>query len=117
MTAYARMLLARGNSPQGRILSERAFARLITPVRDDYGFGFDIADRGQMLFHTGSIMGFQAYFAVHLPQGLRILIPGKAPPHPKIRDPINTRLFQNARRTPPDVPSRGTDVLTGCSAR
>src|SRR3546814_12877689 len=62
MTAYARMLLARGNSPHGRILSPRAFSRLITPVRDHYGFGFDLADAGQQLLHTRPPHGLPASF-------------------------------------------------------
>jgi CubicO group peptidase (beta-lactamase class C family) len=113
MTAYARMLLTRGNSPQGRILSERAFARLITPVRDDYGFGFDIGERGQMLFHTGSIMGFQAYFAVHLQQGLGIVILGNGPADRKLRERIITRLFQTALSPLPDLQWRGTESFAG----
>ncbi|WP_293643089.1 serine hydrolase domain-containing protein [Sphingopyxis sp. RIFCSPHIGHO2_12_FULL_65_19] len=113
MTAYARMLLTRGNSPQRRILSERAFARLITPVRDDYGFGFDIGERGQMLFHTGSIMGFQAYFAVHLQQGLGIVILGNGPADRTLRERIVARLFNIAPHQLPDLQWRGTEGFAG----
>ena len=93
MSAYARMLLARGNAPKTRLLSDRAFARLATPVRDDYGYGFDIADGGNRLFHTGSIAGFQAYLAVDLGQGLGLVILGNGPADPGLRQRIVARLF------------------------
>ncbi|WP_447752623.1 serine hydrolase domain-containing protein [Sphingopyxis fribergensis] len=113
MTAYARMLLARGNAPQGRLLSERAFSQLITPVRDDYGYGFDIAERGEMLFHTGSIAGFQAYFAVHLKQGLGIVILGNGPADKALRERIVARLFRTPRAPQPDLSWRGVESFTG----
>lgn len=113
MAAYARMLLARGNPPQGRILSDLAFARLIAPVRDDYGLGFDIAERGDMLFHTGSIMGFQAYFAVHLKQGIGIIILGNGPADRALREHIIARLFDSAPNPLPDLRWRDTESFTG----
>ena len=114
MTAYARMLLARGNAPRGRLLSERAFARIVTPVRDDYGYGFDIADGGRMLFHTGSIAGFQAYFAVHLEQGLGLVILGNGPADRALRERIVGRLFG---RTPAPQPVLAWREPTGFAAR
>src|SRR3546814_773512 len=107
MTAYARMLLARGRTAKGRLLSDRAFSRMITPVRDDYGYGFDIADHGKMLFHTGSIAGFQAYFAVHLEQGLGIVILGNGPADRVLRERIVARLFGTAPRPAPDLTWHG----------
>jgi len=113
MTAYARMLLARGRAPKGRLLSDRAFSRIITPVRDDYGYGFDIAERGKMLFHTGSIMGFQAYFAVHLEHGLGIVILGNGPADRALRDRIVARLFGTAPNPGPDLQWRGVENFAG----
>src|SRR3546814_12430469 len=66
-----------------------------------------------MLFHTGSIMGFQAYFAVHLQQGLGIVILGNGPADRKLRERIITRLFQTARSPLPDLQWRGTDGFAG----
>ncbi|HET6523558.1 serine hydrolase domain-containing protein [Sphingopyxis sp.] len=113
MTAYARMLLARGRAPKGRLLSDRAFSRMITPVRDDYGYGFDIAERGKMLFHTGSIMGFQAYFAVHLEKGLGIVMLGNGPADRALRERIIARLFGTAPNPVPDLKWREADSFAG----
>lgn len=113
MTAYARMLLARGRAPKGRLLSDRAFSRIITPVRDNYGYGFDIAEHGKMLFHTGSIMGFQAYFAVHLKRGLGIVILGNGPADRALRERIVARLFETAPNSVPDFTWRGAESFAG----
>lgn len=113
MTAYARMLLARGRAPNGRLLSDRALMRIATPVRDDYGYGFDIAEHGKMLFHTGSIMGFQAYFAVHLEKGLGIVILGNGPADRALRERVVARLFGTARNPVPDLTWRGTQSFSG----
>lgn len=101
MSAYARMLLARGNAPKTRLLSDRAFARMATPVRDDYGYGFDIAGGGDRLFHTGSIAGFQAYLAVDLGQGLGLVMLGNGPADHALRRRIVARLFGTS---PPEQP-------------
>src|SRR3546814_10657296 len=66
-----------------------------------------------MLFHTGSIMGFQAYFAVHLQQGLGIVILGNGPADRKLRERNITRLFQTARSPLPDLQWRGTEGFAG----
>ncbi|WP_374524944.1 serine hydrolase domain-containing protein [Sphingopyxis sp.] len=113
MTAYARMLLARGGTPKGRLLSDRAFSRMITPVRDDYGYGFDIAEHGEMLSHTGSIAGFQAYFAVHLEQGLGIVILGNGPADRALRERIVARLFGIGPKPVPDLTWRGVESFAG----
>ena len=113
MTAYARMLLARGKTPQGRLLSGRAFARIATPVRDNYGYGFDIAEGGAMLFHTGSIAGFQAYFAVHLKQGLGIVMLGNGPADRALRERIVTRLFATPPQPQPDLGWREAASFAG----
>lgn len=113
MTAYARMLLVRGRAPKGRLLSDRAFSRIITPVRDGYGYGLDIAEHGKMLSHTGSIAGFQAYFAVHLEQGLGIVILGNGPADKALRERIVARLFGTAPNPVPDLTWRGAESFAG----
>src|SRR3546814_7994975 len=86
---------------------------MITPVRDDYGYGFDIADHGKMLFHTGSIAGFQAYFAVHLEQGLGIVILGNGPADRVLRERIVARLFGTAPRPAHDLTWPGVTSFAG----
>lgn len=113
MAAYARMLLARGKTTNGRILSENGFARIVTPVRDDYGYGFDIADKGQRLFHTGSIAGFQAYFSVHLGQGIGVVILGNGPADRTLRERIVARLFGTSPVPQPDLTWRGPASFAG----
>ncbi len=113
MTAYARMLLARGKTSKGRLISESAFTRIATPVRDDYGYGFDIADKGERLFHTGSIAGFQAYFSVHLGQGLGIVILGNGPADRLLRERIVARLFGTSPAPQPELSWRDPASFAG----
>lgn len=113
MMSYARMLLSRGKTANGRMLSESAFARITTPVRDDYGYGFDIADKGERLFHTGSIAGFQAYFSVHLGQGLGIVILGNGPADRALRERIVARLFGTPPVPQPDLTWRDSASFAG----
>ncbi|WP_283420102.1 serine hydrolase domain-containing protein [Sphingopyxis sp. Geo48] len=113
MMAYARMLLARGKTTKGRMLSEHSFARIMTPVRDDYGYGFDIADKGERLFHTGSIAGFQAYFSVHLGQGLGVVILGNGPADRTLRERIVARLFGASPTPQPDLSWRDPTSFVG----
>src|SRR3546814_15421234 len=58
-------------------------------------------------------MGLQAYFAVHLQQGLGIDILGNGPADRKLRERIITRLFQTARSPLPDLQWRGTEGFAG----
>src|SRR6185295_2002313 len=39
LAAYARVILNRGAAPQARVLSERAFDKLMTPALDNYAYG------------------------------------------------------------------------------
>ncbi len=96
MAAYARMLLARGDAPGGRLISERAFARLATARLDDYGYGFDVLDGGRVLAHSGSIAGFQAYLHADLGQGMAVVLLGNGPIDPGLRGRIIARLSGKA---------------------
>ena len=71
MAAFARMLLRRGEGPDGRLLSEATFARMVgpyarTPRGNGYGYGlFTVIARGRtFLGHPGGMVGY--YSALHL---------------------------------------------------
>lgn len=92
MGAYARMLLMRGKTPTGRLISARAFDRFATPVRDDYGYGVDVLDGGRILAHSGSIAGFQAYLVAHIEDGFAVVFLSNGPLDKGLRDRITRRL-------------------------
>lgn len=92
MGVYARMLLARGKVPGGRLISARAFDRFATAVRDDYGYGVDVLEGGRVLAHSGSIAGFQAYLIVHLDKGFAVTFLSNGPLDKGLRERITRRL-------------------------
>jgi D-alanyl-D-alanine carboxypeptidase len=83
MCAYARLLLARGDVPDGRggrILSEAGFARLMAdPYVDDdgpYGYGLwsEAHDGRTWLGHSGGMVGYTALLATVPDDGLGCVI-------------------------------------------
>lgn len=92
MGAYARMLLTRGKTPGGRLISSRAFDRFATAVRDDYGYGVDVLDGGRVLAHSGSIAGFQAYLVAYLDEGFAVTFLSNGPLDKALRERIVARL-------------------------
>jgi D-alanyl-D-alanine carboxypeptidase len=79
MCAYARLLLARGDVPDGRggrLLSEEGFARLMAdPFVDEdgpYGYGLwsEIVDGRTWLGHSGGMVGYTARLVTVLDEGL-----------------------------------------------
>ena len=80
MCAYARLLLARGDRPDGRggrILSEDCFARLMADAVDDgehgrYGYGLweEEVDGHTWFGHTGGMVGYTATTIVIEEEGL-----------------------------------------------
>lgn len=65
MAAFARMLLRRGEGPDGRLLSEASFARMAEPHARptlDYGYGYGLATRvlggRTFLGHGGGMIGY-----------------------------------------------------------
>ncbi|WP_237245855.1 serine hydrolase domain-containing protein [Sphingopyxis witflariensis] len=98
MGAYARMLLARGKAPDGRLISSRAFGRFATAVRDDYGYGIDVLDGGGVLAHSGSIAGFQAYLVAHLDEGFAVTFLSNGPLDKALRERIVARLSKAKAR-------------------
>jgi D-alanyl-D-alanine carboxypeptidase len=96
MSAYGRMLLARGDTPKGRLISARAFDRFAKPALDDYGYGIDVQEGGRVLAHGGSIAGFQAYLAAYPADGFAVVFLGNGPADKPLRDRILARLSQAA---------------------
>jgi CubicO group peptidase (beta-lactamase class C family) len=79
MCAYARLLLARGDAPDGRggrLLSEAGFVRLMAdPFVDEdgpYGYGLwsEIVDGRTWLGHSGGMVGYTARLVTVLDEGL-----------------------------------------------
>jgi D-alanyl-D-alanine carboxypeptidase len=83
MCAYARLLLARGDRPDGRggrILSEAGFARLMAdPFVDEdgpYGYGLwgEVHDGRTWLAHSGGMVGYTALLVTVPDEGLGCVI-------------------------------------------
>jgi len=80
MATYLRMLLNRGQGPNGRIVSEKSFARMSTPYikADDfsstasygYGIAVDTLDGHKILRHTGGMIAFASSIHVDLDGGV-----------------------------------------------
>lgn len=87
LASYARMLLNRGRSPEGRILTEESFELFSTrwigfgdePADDSddgYGYGIDvtITEEGHpQLRHSGGMVGFTAQMVVDPDSGLGVV--------------------------------------------
>ena len=83
MCAYARLLLGRGDVPDGRggrLLSEEGFARLMAdPFLDEdgpYGYGLwtEVVDGRTWLGHTGGMVGYTALLATLSEEGIACVI-------------------------------------------
>lgn len=80
MSAYVRMLLNRGRTPEGRLLSEKSFELLTQRAircedgRPDeyYGYGLGIEEyRGHTLIgHTGGMLGFISSMRLDIDEGI-----------------------------------------------
>lgn len=86
MSAYARLVLGAGRSPGDSpdvILSRDGFELLTTPHIDDpdspgfgYGYGFWNGEQGgvRSIWHSGGMVGFEAYFEVQPERGLGCVV-------------------------------------------
>lgn len=79
MSAYARMLLAGGAGPVGRLLSPESFATFTGPVIEDletpgFGYAYGLAvgeqDGRRRIRHSGGMVGFTALLMVDPDDGL-----------------------------------------------
>ena len=84
MASYARLLLNRGQGPQGRLVSEEAFELFSTPHIEQaqvsgtsgYGYGMGVRpeDDHRYLAHSGGMIGFSAYLLVDMTDGLGVVV-------------------------------------------
>jgi hypothetical protein len=76
MAAYVRVILNRGALPGGRLLSERAFATLTTPLLDEYAYGLRVrqADGDTVIGHNGDIAGFSSLMEAHMNDGYGVVM-------------------------------------------
>ena len=86
MSAYARLLLGGGRLPgdgEDSVLSADAFEILTTPYVDDpgapgfgYGYGFWVGEQKgvRSIWHSGGMVGFEAYLEVQPERGLGCVI-------------------------------------------
>jgi hypothetical protein len=81
MLAYARMILNRGAIAGGRLISERAFALLTTPVQENYAYGLRVRTQGDdlQIGHSGAIAGFRAGMVAHMNHGFAMVFLGNGP--------------------------------------
>lgn len=82
LAAWLRMLLNRGEAANGRVLSETAFQRMITPVAtrykeatdstEEYGYGISAkeADDTLVIGHSGGMVGYSSHMTGDLDAGL-----------------------------------------------
>ena len=118
MSAYGRMLLSRGATPGGRLISTRAFDRFATPLLDDYGYGVDVKEQGRVIAHGGAIAGFQAHIEARLADGFALTILSNGPIDQALRDRILARLTKIAdgkskRARPAPRPRAGVADFAG----
>lgn len=76
MCAYVRFYLNRGATLHGRLLSEKAFDELTTPVLNDYAYGLFVRhqDGDTVISHDGSIAGFHSHIEAHLNDGFGVVV-------------------------------------------
>ncbi len=75
LCAYMRFILNKGNSANGRLLSDEAFKRLNTPILDEYAYGLDVrrVKGDTVIGHGGSIGGFDNLVEAHMNDGFALV--------------------------------------------
>lgn len=86
MAIYARLLLNRGQGPQGRIISEEHFRQMTSPaiqIRPGifYGYGVIIGevDGHQCIWHDGEHVGYTSTLQCDLDDGLAVVVLDNGP--------------------------------------
>jgi len=83
LCAYARLLLARGDGPGGRLFSAESWARLTQRAVEDpdepgawYGYGLATRDAGghTLIGHSGSMAGYSSYLLTDPGEGLAVVV-------------------------------------------
>ena len=118
MLAYTRLLLGRGASPRGRVLSERAFEALITPPSGVYAYGVSVVrppSGGVRVSHNGGIAGFTSSMMAHMTDGVGVvMLSNGGGPADAIAGWIEAVVRAAIRGTP--LPSAPPGVLPGSGA-
>lgn len=109
MAIYARMLLNRGQTPGGRLLTEKSFDLLIQraaePADEEhgtfYGYGLNVheTDGHACLSHSGGMVGYQAYLLVDMDEGLGVVALINGPGEVAEAARFALRLLQAERST------------------
>jgi D-alanyl-D-alanine carboxypeptidase len=75
MAAYTRFYLNRGQGASQRVVSERSFALLTTPVLEEYGYGVWVKrEKGHtVISHGGGIAGFRSHIEAHPEEGFALV--------------------------------------------
>jgi CubicO group peptidase (beta-lactamase class C family) len=107
MAAYLRMLLNRGQGPQGRLLSEEGFAlltqRIIRPDDDlpdqFYGYGLDVGevDGRTYIGHDGGMVGYVTTMQANLDDSLGVVVLTNGPSDPDVIGRYALELLRAAR--------------------
>ena len=83
MCAYARLLLARGDAPRGRLFSAESWGRLTQRAIEDpdepgawYGYGLITReiDGRTLIGHSGSMVGYSSYLMTDPEAGLAVVV-------------------------------------------
>jgi CubicO group peptidase (beta-lactamase class C family) len=82
MCAYARLLLNRGEGPEGRLLGDDGFRLLTSRYVEDlseedwYGYGLGIYEAGgrRLIGHSGGMVGFSSYLMIDPEAGLGVVV-------------------------------------------
>ena len=115
MSAYTRFILNRGVGPNGRVLSEVAFAALTTPLLDDYGYGLWIRQENghTVISHGGGIAGFRSHIEAHMDEGFALVFLSNGGIGEPLRKWVTESVaaaFADRAAPPPMAPER--DPLT-----
>ena len=75
MCAYARFILNRGAGPHGRVISEKSFTALTTPVLQDYAYGLQVHQQegATIIEHSGGMAGFHSLLVTNLTDGFGVV--------------------------------------------
>lgn len=80
MLSYTRLILNRGQTPKGRMLSEKAFQMLTKPALNNYAYGLNVrsVDGNTVISHGGGIAGFNSLMEAYMDDGFGIVALGNA---------------------------------------
>ncbi len=120
LAAWMRMLLNRGQTATGRVLSEDAFQRMITPVAtrykaatdtmEEYGYGISAreVDDTLVIGHSGGMVGYSSHMTGDLDAGLGAvgIINGPGEIHAVVTYALQLMQATFHRRPLPPVPAR-----------